>query len=92
MNAAEDAEHGEDDDGSGGLPAVRAQREQEKGEALEPTQHKSLADPEANRMRVGNDGALTYASTAQVATSEDGLIVAAACNLRRLLALGVVPA
>jgi transposase len=90
VNAAEDAEHDEDDDGSGGLPAelqnrqrrlaklqsVRAQLEREKGEALKPTHQKSLADPEANMMRVGNDGALTYAYNAQAATSEDGLIVA----------------
>ena len=90
VNAAEDADHDEDDDGSGGLPAelqdrqrrlaklqaVRAQLEREKGEALEPQHQKSLADPEANMMRVGNDGALTYAYNAQAATSEDGLIVA----------------
>ena len=90
VNAAEDAEHGEDDDGSGGLPAelqnrqrrlaklqsVRAQLEREKGEALKPKHQKSLADPEANMMRVGNDGALTYAYNAQAAMSEDGLIVA----------------
>ena len=90
VNAAEDAAHDEEDDGSGGLPAelhdrqrrlaklqaVRAQLEQEKGAALKPTHQKSLADPEANMMRVGNDGALTYAYNAQAATSEDGLIVA----------------
>jgi len=90
VNAAEDAEHGEDDDGSGGLPAelqdrerrraklraVRAQLEAEKGPKLEPRHQKSLADPDANMMRVGNDGALTYAYNAQVATSEDGVIVA----------------
>jgi len=90
VNAAEDADHDEDDDGSGGLPAelqdrqrrlaklqaVRAQLEREKGEALKPKHQKSLADPEANMMRVGNDGALTYAYNAQAATSEDGLIVA----------------
>jgi transposase len=90
VNAAEEDEHGEDDDGSGGLPAelqdrqrrlaklqaVRAQLEAEKGEALKPTHQKSLADPEANMMRVGNDGALTYAYNAQAATSEDGVIVA----------------
>jgi len=90
VNAAEEAAHDEKDDGSGGLPAelhdrqrrlaklqaVRAQLEQEKGEALKPTHQKSLADPEANMMRVGNDGALTYAYNAQAATSEDGLIVA----------------
>jgi transposase len=90
VNAAEEAEHDEDDEGSGGLPAelqdrqrrlaklqtVRAQLEREKGEALTPKHQKSLADPEANMMRVGNDGALTYAYNAQAATSEDGLIVA----------------
>lgn len=90
VNAAEDAEHGEDDDGSGGLPAelqdrerrlaklraVRAQLEAEKGDALKPTHQKSFADPEANMMRVGNDGALTYAYNAQAAASEDGVIVA----------------
>lgn len=90
VNAAEDATHDEDDDGSGGLPAelhdrqrrlaklqaVRAQLEHEKGERLTPTHQKSLADPEANMMRVGNDGALTYAYNAQAATSEDGIIVA----------------
>lgn len=90
VNAAEDAEQDEDDDGSGGLPAelqdrqrrlaklqaVRAQLEREKGEALKPKHQKSLADPEANMMRVGNDGALTYAYNAQAATSEDGIIVA----------------
>jgi transposase len=90
VNAAEDAEHGEDDDGSGGLPAelqdrerrraklraVRARLEAEKGPKLEPRHQKSLADPDANMMRVGNDGALTYAYNAQAATSEDGVIVA----------------
>jgi transposase len=90
VNAAEDAEHDEDDEGSGGLPAelqdrqrrlaklqaVRAQLEREKGETLEPKHQKSLADPDANMMRVGNDGALTYAYNAQAAMSEDGLIVA----------------
>ncbi len=93
VNAAEDAEHDEDDEGSGGLPAefhdrqrrlaklkaVRAQLEQEKGANLTPKHQKSLeslADPEANMMRVGNDRALTYAYNAQAATSEDGIIVA----------------
>lgn len=90
VNAAEDSEHGEDDDGSGGRPAtlpdrqqglaslqaVRAQLEREKGDALKPTHQKSLADPEANMMRVGNDGALPDAYNAQAATSEDGVIVA----------------
>jgi transposase len=90
VNAAKDTEHGEDDDGSGGLPAelqdrerrlaklkaVRAQLEAEKGPKLEPQQQKSFADPDANMMRVGTDAALTYAYNAQAATSEDGAIVA----------------
>ena len=45
-------------------------------DALEPPHQKSLADPEANMLRVGNDGALTYACNAQAAASEDGVIVA----------------
>lgn len=87
---AEDAAHGDDDDGSGGLPgelqdrqrrlarlrAAKAQLEREKGAALVPQQQKSFADPEANMMKIGNDGALTYAYNAQAATSEDGFIVA----------------
>jgi hypothetical protein len=40
------------------------------------TINRSFADPEANMMRVGNDGALTYAYNAQAAGSEDGCIVA----------------
>lgn len=92
VQAAEDAEHGNDDDGSGGLPgelqdrerrlarlrAAKAQLEQEKGAALEPKHQKSFADPEANMMKVGNDGALTYGYNAQVAASADGFIVATA--------------
>jgi transposase len=90
VQAAEDAEHGEDDDGSGGLPrdladrerrlarlrAAKAQLEQEKGAAVEPRHQKSFADPEANMMKVGTDGALTYGYNAQVAASADGFIVA----------------
>jgi len=89
VNAAEDSEHGEDDDGRGGLPAERqsrerrratrravgAQLEPEKGEKLEPRHEKSFADPDAQMMRTG-DGALTYAYNAQAAVSEDGLVVA----------------
>jgi transposase len=90
VNAAEDATHGEDDDGSGGLPpelrsreqrlaklrAVRAQLEAEKGPALKPTHQKSFADRDAQMMKTG-DGALVYAYNAQAAVSEDGLVVAA---------------
>jgi hypothetical protein len=89
LNAAEDEEHGEDDDGSGGLPAelrqreqrrerirkARAQLEAEKGAKLEPTHQKSFADPEANMMKTGA-GALEYCYNAQAATSAEGVIVA----------------
>jgi len=105
VNAAEDAEHDEDDDGSGGLPAelqdrpqrlaklraVRAQLEHEKGEALKPTHQKRLADSEANMMRVGNDGALTYAYNGQAATSEDGFIVAVGLTTSAADAAQAVP-
>ena len=88
-NDAEDDEHG-DDDGSGGLPAelrdrekrvaklraVREQLEAERGSDLEPSSQKSFADPDANMMRTG-EGSLQYCYNAQVATSEDGIIVAA---------------
>jgi transposase len=89
LNAAEDEAYGEDDDGSGGLPAelqdrerrrekiraVREQLEREKEAELKPTHQKSLADPEAQMMKLG-DGSLQYAYNAQSAASEEGLIVA----------------
>lgn len=89
VNAAEDARHGEDDEGSGGLPAelqsrerrlatlraVRAQLEAERGERLTPKSQKSFADPDAQMMVTG-DGALTYAYNAQAAVSADGMVVA----------------
>jgi len=89
VNAAEDTAHGDDDDGSGGLPAelrsreqrlaklraVRAQLEAERGDRLTPQSQKSFADPDAQMMRT-SDGALTYAYNAQAAVSADGLIVA----------------
>ena len=91
VNATEDATHGPDDDGTGGVPpelrsreqrraklrAVRAQLEEEKGVALQAKHQKSFADPDAQMMKI-NDGALTYAYNAQSAVSADGLIVAAA--------------
>jgi transposase len=89
-NAAEDDEHGDDDDGSGGLPAelqdreqrvaklraVRKQLEAERGSELRPKSQKSFADPDANMMLTG-EGSLQYCYNAQAATSEDGVIVAA---------------
>jgi transposase len=88
LNEAEDEEHG-DDDGGGGLPeelrirerrvaklrAVREQLEAERGNALKASSQKSLADPDANMMRTG-EGSLQYCYNAQIATSEDGIIVA----------------
>jgi len=89
LNASENDEHGDDDDGSGGLPAelqnrekrlaklraVREQLEAERGKDLKPSSQKSFADPDANMMKTG-DGALTYCYNAQAAASEDGVIVA----------------
>jgi transposase len=63
VHAAEDAEHDEDDEGSGGLPVelqdrqrrlarlqtVRAQLEREKGEALTPKHQKSGRDDDDGR-------------------------------------------
>ena len=86
LNAAEEQEHG-DDDGGGGLTeelqlrerrrerirAAREQLEREKGEKLEAKHQKSFADPEANMMKT--EGSLQYCYNAQLATSEDGLIV-----------------
>jgi len=90
VNEAEDEEHGDDDDGSGGLPAelqdreqrvaklraVREQLEAERGPELKPSSQKSFADPDANMMMTG-EGSLQYCYNAQVAASEDGVIVAA---------------
>lgn len=88
LNEEEDERHG-DGEGGGGLPeelqireerrarirAARAQLEAEKGEKLEDRHQKSFADPEANMMKTG-EGAFTYCYNAQVATSEDGIVVA----------------
>lgn len=89
VNAEEDEEHGDDDDGSGGLPqelqdrearrakiqALREQLEAERGERLKPTSQKSFADPDAEMMMTG-EGSLQYAYNAQAAVSEDGVVVA----------------
>ena len=88
VNDREDDEHG-DDDGSGGLPAelqdrqkrieklraVRKQLEAERGEGLKASSQKSFADPDANMMMTG-EGSLQYCYNAQIAVSEDGVIVA----------------
>jgi transposase len=88
-NEAEDDTHGSDD-GGGGLPkelqdrktrrdrirAAREQLEAEKGDRLEGRHQKSFADPEANMMKTG-EGALQYCYNAQVATNENGVLVAA---------------
>ena len=105
VQAAEDAAHGEDDDGSGGLPAelqhrerrlarlraAKAQLEAEKGAALEPKHQKSFADPEASMMKVGSDGALTYGYNAQAAASADGFIVATAVGSSAVDSAQLVP-
>jgi transposase len=89
VNAQEDEEHGENDDGSGGLPEelqdkkqrlarieeLRGQLEAERGDRVTDKSQKSFADPDAQMMKT-SDGALTYAYNAQAAVSEDGLIVA----------------
>lgn len=89
VNAKEDAEHGDDEDGSGGLPkalqdretrrkrirTLREELEQERGKALTEKSQKSFADPES-RMMMTSDGALQYAYNAQMAASEDGILVA----------------
>jgi hypothetical protein len=73
LNVREDAEHDDDDNGNGGLPAelqhreqrrkkIRAAREKlaaEKGEKLEDRHPKSFADLEANMMKTG-EGAMQY--------------------------------
>jgi transposase len=88
VNAEEDAEYGDDDDGGGGLPkelqdrevrrekirALQAELERERGKDLTEKSQKSFADPEA-RMMVTGDGSLQYAYNAQVAVSEDGILV-----------------
>jgi len=93
LNAEEDARKGDDGDGSGGLPAelqlrerrrekiraARRQLEEEKGDKLEDRHQKSFADPEANLMKTG-EKAFAYCYNAQVATSEDGIIVATAVS------------
>ena len=90
-NASEDKDDGSDGDGGGGLPeelqdrqsrierirAARKQLEAEKDDQLESRHQKSFADREANMMKTG-DGALQYCYNAQVAASEDGVLVAAA--------------
>ena len=89
LNESEDEEHGDDERG-GGLPeelrtreqrvarlrAVREQLEAERGEDLKSRSQKSFADPDANMMMTG-EGSLQYCYNAQLATSEDGIIVAA---------------
>ncbi len=88
VNEREDDEPGEDD-GNGGLPAelqdrqkrveklraVREQLEAERGEGLKPTSQKSFADPDASMMMTG-EASLQYCYNAQMAASEDGVIVA----------------
>ena len=89
VNRSEDERHGDDDEGSGGLPAelhdrearrekirsLRQKLEAERGDRLTERSQRSFADPDAVMMATG-DGSLQYAYNAQAAVSEDGLIVA----------------
>jgi transposase len=88
VNEREDDTHG-DDDGGGGLPAelrnrqrrieklreVREQLEKEKGESLKSSSQKSFADPDANMMMT-SEGSVQYCYNGQMASNEDGVIVA----------------
>jgi transposase len=103
VNESEDDTHG-DGDGGGGLPAelqnrqrrveklraVRKQLEAERGETLKASSQKSFADPDANMMRTG-EGSLQYCYNAQVAASEDGVIVATGVTTSPLDVQQLVP-
>ncbi len=103
VNESEDDTHG-DGDGGGGLPAelqnrqrrveklraVRKQLEAERGETLKASSQKSFADPDANMMMTG-EGSLQYCYNAQVAASEDGVIVATGVTTSALDKQQLVP-
>jgi hypothetical protein len=103
VNEREDDTHG-DGDGGGGLPAalqnrqrrveklraVRKQLEAERGETLKASSQKSFADPDANMMMTG-EGSLQYCYNAQVAASEDGVIVATGVTTSPLDVQQLVP-
>ena len=57
------------------LRAVRAQLKAERGEALKSSSQKSFVDPDAKTMKTG-EGALMHCYNAQVAASQDGVIMA----------------
>lgn len=104
VNAQEDRDCGEDDDGGGGMPKelqdrkarrekirqLRAQLEAEKGDKLKDRSQKSFADPDAQMMKNG-DGSLQYSYNAQAAVSHDGLIVAAELTTDATDAAQLVP-
>jgi len=103
VNESEDETHG-DGDGGGGLPAelqtrqrrvekIRAVRKQlaaERGVTLKASSQKSFADPDANMMMTG-EGSLQYCYNAQVAASEDGVIVASEVTTSALDKQQLVP-
>jgi transposase len=103
VNESEDDTHG-DGDGGGGLPAelqnrqrrveklraVRKQLEAERGETLKASSQKSFADPDANMMMT-SEGSLQYCYNAQMAASEDGVIVATGVTTSPLDVQQLVP-
>jgi transposase len=103
VNESEDDMHG-DGDGGGGLPAelqnrqrrveklraVRKQLEAERGETLKASNQKSFADPDANMMMT-SEGSLQYCYNAQMAASEDGVIVATGVTTSPLDVQQLVP-
>jgi transposase len=103
VNETDDDTHG-DGDGGSDLPtelqtrqnrieklrAVRAQLEAERGKTLKASSQKSFADPDANMMMT-SDGALQYCYNAQVAASEDGVIVATGVTTSALDKKQLVP-
>ena len=69
---------------------MRKQLEAERGETLKASSQKSFADPDANMMMTG-EGSLQYCYNAQVAASEDGVIVATGVTTSPLDVQQLVP-
>ena len=69
---------------------MRKQLEAERGATLKASSQKSFADPDANMMMTG-EGSLQYCYNAQVAASEDGVIVATGVTTSALDKQQLVP-